>query len=249
MTEAVTPAAERPVAPLAFVDTETDGVHPGRRPWEIAIIRREPGGRETEWQAFVDIDLSTANPFGLRVGRFYDRHPLGRELSSGVISQSERGPEWVGTAHATRRVAQLTHGCHIVGAVPNFDAEVLDRLLREHGLVPAWHHRLRCVETLTAGHLRREVGGLTRCAEALGIEVPEDGEHTALGDARTAQRVYDAVMASPVPGIEIDDVIEAVLNLTTEQSNQIDDIAPGLYTAVMCMAHTQLARDLAGDVR
>jgi len=64
------------MTPLCFIDTETDGVHPGRKPWEIALIRRDETG-EHEQSFFVDIDLSTADPFGLRVGRFYDRHPLG----------------------------------------------------------------------------------------------------------------------------------------------------------------------------
>jgi hypothetical protein len=36
-------------APLCFVDTETTGVHPGRRAWEVAIIRRDPDGYEEEW--------------------------------------------------------------------------------------------------------------------------------------------------------------------------------------------------------
>jgi hypothetical protein len=53
-------------APIVFMDTECDGLRPDRKVWEVAIVRREPDGRETEWQAFVDIDLSTAEPFGLR---------------------------------------------------------------------------------------------------------------------------------------------------------------------------------------
>ena len=28
--------------PLVFIDTETDGLHPGRKAWEIALIRRDP---------------------------------------------------------------------------------------------------------------------------------------------------------------------------------------------------------------
>lgn len=62
-------------APLCFVDCETDGVHPGRQPWEVAIIRREPDGPQDVVRFFVELDLSTADPFGLRVGRFYHRHP------------------------------------------------------------------------------------------------------------------------------------------------------------------------------
>jgi DNA polymerase III epsilon subunit-like protein len=47
---------------------------------------------------------------------------------------------------------------------------------------------------LTAGHLGREVGGLAACAEALGIEFPEQEQHTALGDARVALAIYDKIL-------------------------------------------------------
>lgn len=180
--------------PIVFCDTECDGVHPGRKPWEIALIRRAETGQH-EVSFFVDIDLSTADAFGLRVGRFYDRHPLGR-----VISGLEERVSWSGhpgfknRPEAAQIVAQFTHGAYLVGAVPNFDAEVFDRLLREHELVPSWHHRLRCVETLTAGKFGVEIGGLADCAAKLGIEFDEAERHTALGDARAAMKVYDVVM-------------------------------------------------------
>lgn len=58
--------------------------------------------------------------------------------------------------------------------------------------VGGWSHRLRCVETLTAGHLGREIGGLSDCAAALGIDTP--AAHTALGDARTARAIWDAIL-------------------------------------------------------
>lgn len=35
--------------PLVFIDTETDGLHPGRKAWEIALIRRDHLG-QTETQ-------------------------------------------------------------------------------------------------------------------------------------------------------------------------------------------------------
>lgn len=178
--------------PLCFVDTETDGLHPGRKAWEVGLIRRETDGTELEETFFLSIDLSTADPSGLNVGKFYDRHPMGRRLSHiGRTATATVKP----ITQAAPLIARLTHGAQIVGAVPNFDTEILERLLREQGLTPAWHYRLICVETLTAGHLRRHVGGLGKCAEALGI--PVEGAHTALGDARTAMRVYDAVMGHP----------------------------------------------------
>lgn len=190
------------MTPMCFVDTETDGVHPGRKPWEIALIRREPGGGEFAVQFLVDIDLSTADPFGLKVGRFYDRHPFGREISTGVVDG-----EIVTCRQAALNVAKFTHGAHLVGAVPNFDAEVFDRLLRTHGLCPSWHYHLIDVESLAVGYLAG-LGDTVPNNElltppwksddlttALGVEPPaEEERHTALGDARWAMRVYDHVM-------------------------------------------------------
>jgi len=192
-------------APLCFLDTETDGVRPDRKVWEIAVIRRETEGNETVWEALVEIDLGdTPDTFGLNIGRFYDRHPLGRHIAHG---DSWSVPSFGMAGYLSRRdaayeVAKLTHGCHIVGAVPNFDTECLAALLRNNGLIPTWHYHLVDIENLAVGYL----AGLGKpiappwksdeLTEALGLDpVPDDERHTALGDAKWAMRVYDAVMA------------------------------------------------------
>jgi hypothetical protein len=205
-------------APVVFIDTETDGVHPNRKPWEIALIRRdERGERETSF--FVEIDLSTADPFGLRVGRFYERHPLGLWLSgSGVYEDfpepDDEDTDYVSTQEAAHWVARLTHGAHLVGAVPNFDAETLDRLLRRHELLSGWHYHLIDIEAMAVGYLAglRAAGAGENgrdadlpalpwdsddLSRACGVEPPgEDERHTALGDARWAARLYDAITGS-----------------------------------------------------
>ncbi len=178
-------------APLCFLDCETDGIHPGKKPWEVALIRRELDGTEIEESFFLSIDLSTADPAGLRVGRFYERHPMGRRLSH--IGRTPTATVRAITS-AIPLIARMTHGATIVGAIPWFDTEILERILRENGVAPAWRYQLIDVEALTAGHFRRHVGGLGKCAEALGV--PVEDAHTALGDARTAMRVYDAVMGT-----------------------------------------------------
>lgn len=194
-------------APLCFVDTETTGIHPQRLPWEIAIIRREPDGTQTEHQMFLKVDLSKADPFGLRVGRFYDRHPM-------ALFGWDNREAWEACTHpadAAEKVERLTRGAHLVGAVPNFDAEVLDRLLRRNGLLPAWHYHLVDVEALAVGYL----AGIQRARHQLGLAVDprpalpwksddlsracgvepaaDEDRHTALGDARWAMRLYDAI--------------------------------------------------------
>lgn len=194
------------MTPLVFIDTETDGVHPTRKVWEVAMIRRETDGTENEIDFFVEIDLSTADPFGLKVGRFHDRHPLGRYLAGKGVVMPEPyndGDEYLSAAEAARMVARYTHGAHLVGAVPNFDAEVLARLLRDEFLAPAWHYHLIDVEAMAVGalvssRLRTDVPLPWKSDDLsrdLGVEPPsEDERHTALGDARWAMRLYDRIM-------------------------------------------------------
>jgi hypothetical protein len=192
-------------APLVFLDTETTGVHPGRQVWEVAMIRRDADG-ERETQFFIGVDLKRADPFGLKVGGFYERHPYGQYLSglrTTVPSwdEMEDGPDYYNSYKAAELVAQWTHGAHIVGAVPNFDTEVLSKMLRESELTPAWHYHLIDVEALAVGYLHGK--GWSEFAlpwnsddlnAQLGLDpVPDDERHTALGDARWAMRIYDAV--------------------------------------------------------
>lgn len=197
-------------APICFVDTETTGLHHGRLPWDVAVIRRDPDGTETAWQTYIDVDLSQADPFGLKVGRFYERHPLGRWLSGRTGELDDDWGSWaVGALSpwvATLRFARITHGAHIVGAVPNFDTEVLGALLREAGFTPAWHYHLVDIENLAVGYLAGKGQPIAppwksdELTEALGLPpTPDDEKHTALGDAKWAMRVYDAVMRDSQP--------------------------------------------------
>lgn len=158
--------------PLCFIDTETDGVHPGRKVWEVAAVRREADGTENEIAFFVDIDLETSDPFGLQVGRFYQRHPWGRYLSGELPDFSFAlvdDDTMLRQRDAAETVARFTHGAHLVGAVPNFDAEVLARLLRDNTLTPAWHHHLIDVEAMAVGWLN----GLA-AARVLDTPIPRD---------------------------------------------------------------------------
>lgn len=208
-------------APLCFIDTETTGVHPDRQVWEVAMIRREED-HEHEVQFFVDVDLSSADPFGLKVGRFYDRHPMGRWIAGGggpitIPRGGDRGNH-LDRYYAALTVAKFTHGAHLVGAVPNFDAETLAPLLRDEQLNPSWHYHLVDVEALAVGFLagrRQTWSGVnvgTRpeptplpwksddLSQACGVEpASEEERHTALGDARWAMRLYDAITGGSKP--------------------------------------------------
>lgn len=155
------------MTPLVFLDTETDGVHPNRRVWEVAMIRRDDDGQR-ERSFFVGVPPLCAHD-------------------------------------AAKEVMSWTFGAHLVGAVPNFDAEALARLLRAEGYLPSWHYHLIDVEAMAVGWLfgtypngAALVGEppwkSDDLARACGVEPPTDDErHTALGDTRWAMRWYDAM--------------------------------------------------------
>ena len=189
------------MTPLCFIDTETTGVHPDRRVWDVAIIRRDGRGERELVLQVDDVDLSNADPFGLRVGHFYERHV--DYSDSDAMAAVER--------NVARTVEEWTRGAHLVGLVPSFDADCLDPMLRRHQFIPAWHYHVIDVEAMAVGYLeamrRFNVGINGKDADpirppwrsddlslACNVEPPsEDERHTALGDARWAMRWYDAL--------------------------------------------------------
>lgn len=200
MTEKVPPR-------VILLDTESDGLHPGRQPWEFAAFElrrtmRGPNGAISRVaNFFIDIDMTTADPQGLAIGGFYDRHPVGRYLS-GQESEPPPDPNQFLDYYSQRRaaieIARITHGATIVGANPAFDLQTLERLLRSQGLIPGWHYRTRDVESLLAGRLTDEnLGGLAACGAACGFKFGPGEEHTALGDALMAAKVYCHVFGLP----------------------------------------------------
>lgn len=197
---------------LCFVDCETTGLHPDREAWEIAMIRREPTGEEFEASFFVDVELDKADLIGLNIGRFFERHPRGRNLSGRQADTPVPGNSWTGFTDgyfAAEAILRFTHGAHLVGAVPNFDAETFAVLLRRHGLRPTWHYHLVDVEALAVGYLHgiEQMGyendgfrlpGLPWNSDQIGEMVgvpalPEELRHTAMGDTYWARAVWDAI--------------------------------------------------------
>lgn len=177
---------------LVFLDTETTSLRHDRRAWEIGLIlRTDDGDIEHHW--FIDtyeLDLGNADVMSLKIGGFYERHP-----------QANRGEgRWTlppGELDVLILVEELTRGALLVGAVPNFDAEVLGTRMRAHGICPSWHYHLVDIETLAAGALSKpppwdfdELLGLYE------LKYDEADRHTALGDARMVRDLYDKVLSS-----------------------------------------------------
>lgn len=204
-------------APLAFVDLETTGLDPDRHEiWEIGLILRLDGAdMEYAWQ--LPVDLSRADPMGLRVGRFYERRrKIGGMAPVASLHRvkyptdeqfAKAGPLPVSDTAET--IANLLDGCHLVGAVPSFDAAFLGPWLRSHGQAATWHYHLVDVEALAAGWLAaghdlafgppvrdkcQPPWNSNELSAAVGVDPEQFDRHTALGDARWARAIYDAVM-------------------------------------------------------
>lgn len=206
-------------APIVFADTETTELDRGRRlAWDVALIRRDPDmSIDRSIQFYIDVPLHDANPFALRVGKFYDRHPYGRWLSNQANHlQTPRDlGEYLTPSAAAETIARWTYGAHIIGAIPSFDAETFSDLLLDNHLTPAWHHHIIDVEAMAVGWLQAKRPGhpalalpyksddlALAVAAVIGEEtgtapdltIPEDERHTAMGDTKWARTWYDAMM-------------------------------------------------------
>jgi DNA polymerase III epsilon subunit-like protein len=193
------------VTALAFVDCETTGLDPGRHEvWEVALILRRDKRQDDEHVWRLPVDQGSADAVALTIGRFYDRH----------------GQVWTDLRPFATEFARLTHGAHLVGAVPSFDDAFLKRLLRANGACPGWRYHLIDVEALAAGWLYGTFGAIQEVGKnpeadgptqeeamralppwksddlsrAVGVDPDEFDRHTALGDARWAKAIYDVVL-------------------------------------------------------
>ena len=197
-------------APVAFVDCETTGLDPDRHEiWEVGLIL--PDGSEHEWQ--LPVDLSRADPMALKIGGFHERR--------GVYSDRREGTPMSSHLFFAHEFVKLTNGLHLAGAVVSFDADRLWRLLRASGECPMWNYHLIDVEALAAGWLlgvRHDAADMageasdamtehaanvvtarppwnsTELSLAVGVNPDQFDRHTALGDARWAAAIYEAVM-------------------------------------------------------
>ncbi len=179
---------------LVFLDTETTGLHRTRRAWEISMIRRIHGGGDSTLTIYVhldDLDLKHAQPAGLAIGRFEQRHPaLGAPLSDNELLLSEHD--------AVALVDDWTAGAEIYGVRPSFDTETLTPALARHGRHPRWWRDPIDITRLAWGWVLAHGQPAHRHPEALSkqcsVPVPSDElRHTAYGDADWVKRWYDTL--------------------------------------------------------
>lgn len=184
--------------PVVFLDTETTGRDRFRRPWEIAIIRRDRTDERavTLFIEEADLDLDHADPEALEVSKFYDRHPqFAGTLRPGSLLCSG--------ADAAALVHSWTNQARVYGVVPSFDTECLDELLYRHHLTANWHFQPWDMAVYASGYLAGR--GLPpqysseTTSRACGVEPPHgEDRHTAMGDALWVKRWYDKIV-TPQP--------------------------------------------------
>lgn len=198
---------------ICFVDTETTHLDPRHGDaWEIAVIRRSADGIDTEYVWQVRPNLTTADPEALAIGRYHERFavPDGWDaielIPSGPPMRSKL-PEMLFDLQEALSDAVL------IGSNPGFDVAFLSKLLWAHNRKLPWHYRPVDIATLAAGYRLGQAASGTyggdflfpgdyptlpyssrRLSEAVGVQPPgPDTAHTALGDARWARDVYDAI--------------------------------------------------------
>lgn len=193
---------------IAFQDTETTGLAPDDQIWEFAAVLRKEDDTEATCHIFVEHDPAKC----AKLPEEFLADHRARFPADCTAPDPYPHPEVASRYDAAKVIAALMPGDvpmrdrpHIVGAVPNFDTERIERLLRRYGLEPGWHYHLCDVENLAVGWLygrAHQVGvrahwSLPWDSEELSLAVGVDPDrferHTALGDVRWAMAIYDAV--------------------------------------------------------
>jgi len=189
---------------LCFIDTEATGLDRRRRKiWDFACIvrdideRNSPSYVDQEVQFFIDVSLRNADPFGLKVGQFWERFPGWQTRGQEGRVQARKDGSLVTPWDAAKRIYELTIDAIWVGAVPSFDEETCAKLLRKSGLIGPWDYHLVDVETFAGGYLGIEPPWKNDVInEAAGIKIPEADRHTEIGDARGVRDLYDKIIGS-----------------------------------------------------
>lgn len=186
--------------PVAFVDTETTHLDAGiGDAWEVAVILREFDDEEstdTEYVWQFTPDLTVADPESLRIGRFYERFQVPPTREAAYTECVPMLPML--RKAAVRAVVNVLSGALLVGSNPGFDDRFLRKLLGPGSA--QWHYRPYDIVQLAAAKVGVEKAGPLPwssydLSRAVGVEPPAKGvAHTALGDARWARDVFDAVM-------------------------------------------------------
>lgn len=187
---------------LCFTDTETTGLDPRIHDvWEVAVIVRDLGVPDEEYVWQVRPDLTNADPKGLEIGGFEERFCV-RDGWDACATIPGTPPFNLTRGEFLTDLQTVLRGAVLIGSNPAFDDRFLTALMQSFQLKAPWHYRPDDVVAMAAGWLcaKGQTEALARpwrsyeISEAVGVPRPsEDVAHTALGDARWARDLYDAV--------------------------------------------------------
>jgi DNA polymerase III epsilon subunit-like protein len=188
---------------VAFVDTETAGLHPDKHPiWQIAVIvdgeehvwHQQMFGGQQNWQRWVDPFIVETN-----MNHILDDYDPAKALTAKT---------------STDTFVELVRGRHIVGCNPRFDVERIHRTWRafhQADWEEPWNYHLIDVEGLMLGYLASQADHdwyamdmptlpwkSRELARAVGVDPDAfEPKHSALADARFAKACFEAVMGGP----------------------------------------------------
>ena len=222
--------------PLAFIDTETTGLDARKHDvWEIAVILRRPGVTDLEYLFQIRTSLVGADPKALEINRHGERFAV----PAGEFAAQLPTAWWTSiTPHTESTLLHsllgILDGAMLVGSNPAFDDRFITKLVQDAGAVPTWHYRTVDIAAMAVGHLYGQAYTLTKqqcdaefyaradqlleggwksyeLSRLMGIEPPTAAvAHTALGDARWARDVYDAITKADYFYTATDDQLSAM---------------------------------------
>ena len=171
--------------PLCFVDTETTGLDPTvAEVIEIAIIRREPDGKESRYYTLVlPENIEEASPKALEINGYAENPTRWKDAPP----MSKVGPQ----------ILAFLEGGVLVGHTVAFDGRMLAAHLKRAGVegrVPYYK-----IDTVTLVYEHLFPKGLKRASmgadrEFLGWSA--EGAHTASKDTDDAMRLFDLLWRS-----------------------------------------------------
>ena len=179
---------------LIFIDTETTGLSMDADIWEFAGIRRGLDYYSESLHLFIEHDWKKCAELPESFRCDHEERFPGHNLATSRHSAAHQISQFVNARDGMKP--------HIVGAVPDFDAYRLAKMISDQigWWTPTWHYHLIDVENLAAGWLAARGSVIdppwdsNALSASIGIDPDRFERHTAMGDVLWAQAIYDAVM-------------------------------------------------------
>ena len=180
---------------LVFLDTECTGLDLDADIWEFAAVRRHVDGSRSELHMFIE-----HNP--VKAARLPE--PFHTDYTTRCPADAD---ELVPQRTAVMRIAEfIGNNAIVVGAVATYDSQRLAVLFNRHRMPPPpWLYTVVDVCALAAGFLRAQGEPVEfpvhvdRVARRLGVEADDYERHTAMGDVKFVEDIYNRCVEAAEP--------------------------------------------------